>query len=79
MFLNDDKVVFLLFIILFKFSRFTFCSCDNVCFGLFGCALFGCVGFPFSEVGGSFLLGYFYLLILGVSGTVLLSCSLFIF
>ena len=49
---NDGKVVFSLFIILFKFSRFTFCSCVYVCFGLFSCALFGCEMFPFSEVSG---------------------------
>ena len=59
MFLNDGKVVFLQFIILFKFSRFTFCSCDSFSFGLFGCALFDCVVFPFFEVGSSFLLGCF--------------------
>ena len=74
MFLNDSKVVFSLFIILFKFSRFTFCSCDSAC-----SRLFGCVVFPSSEVGGSFRLGSFSLLIPDVSGTVLLSCSLFIF
>ena len=67
MFLNDSKVVFSLFIILFKFSRFTFCSCDSICFGLFGCA-FSCVVLSFSEVCGSFLLGYFCLLILDVFG-----------
>ena len=59
LFLNNCKVVFSLFKILFKFSRFNFCSCDSVCSGLFGCAVFGCVGFPFSEVGGSFRLGCF--------------------
>ena len=59
MFPNDGKVVFSLFKIPFKFSRFNFCSCDSVCSGLFGCAEFGYVGFPFSEVGGSFRLGSF--------------------
>ena len=73
-FLNDGKSVFLLFIILFKFSRFIFCSCDIVCYGLFGC-----VEFPFSEVGGTFWLGCFCLLIFYVSGTVLLPCWLYIF
>ena len=47
--------------------------------GFFDCALFGCVVFPFSEVGGSLQLGYFSLLIPDVTGTVLLFCSLFIF
>ena len=42
MFLNDGKVVFSLFIILFKFSGFNFCWCDSVYSGLFGCALLGC-------------------------------------
>ena len=57
MFLNDGKIVFSPLIILFKFSRFAFCSCVSVCSGLFGCALFGCVAFPFSKVGGSIRLG----------------------
>ena len=74
MFLNDIYVVFSLFIILFKFSSCTFCSCDSVCSGLFGCATFGCVEFQFSEVGGSFRLSCFCLLIFDVSGTVLLPC-----
>ena len=73
---NDGKVVFSLFIILFLFSRFNFCSCNSVCFGLFGCALFGCVAFTFTVVSGSFLFDCFHLLILDVSGTVVLSCSL---
>ena len=88
MFFHDGKVVFSLFIILIKFSRFTFCSCDSVCLWLFGCALFGYVVFPFFEVGGIFLLDcfllfflffFFFLLILDVCGTILLSCSSFIF
>ena len=74
MFLNDGKVVFSLFIILFNFSRFNFCSCDSVCSGLFGC-----VELPFSKVGGSFRLGCFCLLIFNVPGAVLLLCWLFIF
>ena len=56
---------------LFKFSRFNFCSCDCVCSGLFGCAVFGCVGFPFSEVGGSFRMGSFCLLIFDVPANAL--------
>ena len=79
MLLNDGKVIFSLFIILYKFSRFNFCFCDSVCLVLFGCALFGCVVFPFSEVGASFLLGYFCFLILDVPCGILLFCSLFIF
>ena len=74
MFLNDSKVVFLLFIILFTFSRFIFCSCDNVSFGLLGCAWFGRVAFSFSDVGSSFLFRCFCLIILDVPGSVLLSC-----
>ena len=50
MFLSNDRVVFSLFVILFKLCRFNFCSCDSVCSELFGCTVFGCVGFPFSEV-----------------------------
>ena len=49
MFLNDGKVVFPLFIILFTFSRSSFSSCDNVSFGLLGCVLFDSVAFSFSE------------------------------
>ena len=56
MFLHDDKVIFLQFKIFFKFSRFNFFF-YSVCSGLFGCAVFGCGGFPFSEVGGSFRMG----------------------
>ena len=41
--------------------------------------LFGCVAFLFSEVGDSFWLDYFCLLILGVFDIVLLSYLLFIF
>ena len=72
MFLNDGKVVFSLFIILFKLSRFNFCSCDNVCSGVFGCAVFCCVEFSFSNVGGSFRIGCFCLLMFYVPGNVLL-------
>ena len=77
MFPSDGKVVFSLIIILFKFSWFTISSC--LYSGFFGCALFGCVVYPFSEVGGSFRLDCFCLLILSVSDIVLLSCSLSIF
>ena len=49
MLFDDDNVVLSLFIILFKFSRFNFSSCDSIY-----SAVFGWVGFPFSEVGGSF-------------------------
>ena len=70
------KVVLDLF---YSFSRFSFCSCDSVCSELFGCALFGYVAFLFSKLGSSFRLGCFCLLILDVSGTILLSCLLFIF
>ena len=79
LFLNYGKVVFSLPINLFKFSWFTFCSCVSVCSGLLDCALFGWVMFAFSEIYGSFRLGWFSLIIPDVSGTVLLSCSLFIF
>ena len=67
MFLNDGKVVFSLFKILFRFLRINFCSC--VITRLFCCVVFGWVGFPFSEVG-SFWVGCFRLLIFGVSGNV---------
>ena len=40
MFPNGSKVVFFLFLILFKFSRFAFCSCVSVGSGLFGFAWF---------------------------------------
>ena len=40
-----------------------------MCSGLLGCALFGRVVFPFSEIGGSFRLGCFSLLIPDVPGT----------
>ena len=52
MFLNDGKVVFSLFKILFKFFRINFCSCVSVSSRLFCCVGFSWVGFPFSEVGG---------------------------
>ena len=79
MFLNDGKVVFLLLKILIKLSRFDFYSRDSVCSGLFGCAVFDYVGFPFSEVGGSFRMGCFCLEIFDVPGDVLLTCWSFIF
>ena len=70
MFLSDGKVVFSLFIIPFILSRFTFWFCVSVCSGSFGCAVFSCRAFPFSDVGSSFQLGCFCFLILDVSGTV---------
>ena len=79
MFLNDGKVLFLLFEILFKFSWFNFCYFDSVCSGLFGCAVFGCVGFPFSEADGSFRMGCFYFLIFDVPTNESLPCWSFIF
>ena len=78
MFLNDDKVVFSLFIILFRFSRNTFCSYDSFSLGLLCRELFGCVAFPFSKVGSSFLFDCFCLRTLYLSSTVLLYC-LFVF
>ena len=65
LFLSNCQVVNPSFIILCKFSGFTFCFCVSVC-----CALFGCVAFLFSEVGSSFWLGCFWLLILCVSDIV---------
>ena len=55
MFLNDDRVVFSLVMILFTFSRFIFCSCDSVSSRLLSSASFGSVVFSFSKVGCSFL------------------------
>ena len=67
-------LVFSLFIILFIFSWFIFCSCDSICSRLLDFALF-----PFSKVGGTFWLGSFCLVIFNVCGTVFLHCWLFIF
>ena len=64
-------VVFSLFMILFTFSRFIFCSWDSVSSWLLGCVLFGSVVFSFSEVGSLFSLDCFCLTPLDVSGTVL--------
>ena len=50
MFLNDSRVVFSPFIILFTFSRSIFGSYDNVSLGLLGRALFGSMAFSFSEL-----------------------------
>ena len=72
-------VVFSQFIILSKFSWFTFCPWDSVSLRLLGCALFGCVTLPFSKDGSSFLWRCFCLTTLDVSGTILLPCWLFIF
>ena len=69
----EGRIVFSLFMILFTFSRFAFCSCDSVSW-LFGSVSFGSVVFSFAEVCGSFSLGCFCLTPLGVSGTVLLFC-----
>ena len=68
MFLNEGTVVFSLFMILFVFSRFIFCSCDSISSWLLGCVLFGSVVFSFSEVGIFFFVGLF---LFDVSGTVL--------
>ena len=68
MFLNDGRVVFTLFIILFRFSRFVCCSCDSVSVGLLGT-----VAYSFSRVSSSFLICCFWLVLLGVFGIVL-SC-----
>ena len=75
MFLSDGKVVFFLFIIIFKFSKFIFCSCASVCSTM----SFGCAVFLFSEVDGSFRLDWSCLSIVGMSVIVLVSCSLFVF
>ena len=69
MFLNEGRIVFSLFIILFTFSRFTFCSCDSVSSWLFDSVAFGSVVFSFAEVGGSFSLDCSCSTPLGVSVT----------
>ena len=56
MFLNEGRIVFSLFMILFTCCIFTFCSCDSVSSWLFGSVLFGSVVFSFAEVCGSFSL-----------------------
>ena len=66
MFLNDGRVVFTLFIILFRFSGFVCCSCDSVSVGLLGT-----VAYSFSRVGSSFLICCFWLVPLNVFGIVL--------
>ena len=66
MFLNDGRLVFSLFIILFTFSRSVFCSCDSVSLGLLGS-----VAFSFSKVGRSFLVCCFWLALFDESGIVL--------
>ena len=63
MFLYEGRIVFSLLIILFKFSRFIFCSCDSVSFGS--------VVFSFAEDCSSFSLDCFCLTPLDVSATVL--------
>ena len=74
-FLNDGKVVFSLFKILFKFLRINFCSCVSVSFRLFCCVAFGWVGFPFSEGGGSFWMDCFCLLIFDAPSNVVFLLS----
>ena len=59
MFLNEDRKVFSLLMILFIFSRFTFGSCDCVSSWLFGSVSFGSVVFSFVEVCCSFSLDCF--------------------
>ena len=66
--LNDGRVVFTLFIILFMFYRFVSCSCDNVSVGLLGI-----VANSFSTVDSLFLICGFWLVPLDVYGIVL-SC-----
>ena len=68
MFLNDERVVFTLLIILFRFSRFVFCSCDSISVGLLGS-----VACSFSTVGCSFLKCCFWLAPLDVF-RIVLSC-----
>ena len=68
MFLNDGKMVFTLFIILFRFFIFVCCSCDSVSVGLLGT-----VAYSFSRVDSSFLICCFWLTPLDVFGIVL-SC-----
>ena len=56
MFLNDGRLVFSLFIIIFTFSTVVFCSCDSVSSGSLGS-----VAFLFSKVGSSLLVCCFWL------------------
>ena len=65
MFLDYGRVVFSLFIIIFRFSWFV-CSCDSVSVGFFGT-----VSFSFSRVGSSFLICCFWLVPLDVFWIVL--------
>ncbi len=58
MFLSGGKVVFSLFIILFKFSRFTFFFV-SICAGMFGCVLSGCVAFHFPKLAVHFVWAVF--------------------
>ena len=74
MFLNESRIVFLLLMILFTFSRFTFYSCDSVSSWLFGSVSFGSLMFSFAEVCSSFSLDRFCLTPLVVSGIVLYFC-----
>ena len=77
MFPNDGKLVFSLFIILFRFSKFTFCSCNSVCFVLM-LVHYLLYGFSIFRSWRFILLSCFCLLI-DASGTVLRFWSLFIF
>ena len=72
MFLTDGKVVFCLFIILFKFFKSYFWLSYWVC-----SVLLRIVVFLFSEIGDSFRLNWFYLSVLGVS--VCLNCLVSLF
>ena len=60
-------MVFTLFIILFRFSRFVRCSCDSVSVGLLGT-----VAYSFSRVGSSFLICCFWLAPLDVFGGIII-------
>ena len=72
MFLNDGRVVFTLFLILFRFSIFVCCSYDIV-----SARLLGTVAYSFSRVGSSFLICCFWLAPLDVFGIVLSCDSIF--
>ena len=59
MFFNNGSVVFFPIHDFLSFSRFTFCSCDNVSSWLLGSVSLGSLVFLFSEVGSSFSLDCF--------------------
>ena len=50
MFLNEDRIVFSLLMILFTFSRFIFCPCDSVSSWLLVSVSFGSVVFSFGSI-----------------------------